>query len=64
MENIEIDVNEAGMITITVDGTKSLGLSRSGKTILIATTHGGERVKIKDSEMFVSINVYKYPDKR
>ena len=59
MKNVEIETKDGKMI-ITVDLSKEFGLSKSGKTIIIASTEGN----IKYSDVVVGLNVYKYPDEK
>jgi hypothetical protein len=46
------------ILTIKVDLSKDFGLSKSGKTISIASTLGNKRVK-EDENVFIGVNVYK-----
>jgi hypothetical protein len=59
MKNVKVEVDKKGILTITVDTTKSQGMSASGKTEIIGTTSGN--VEVEDSGVFVGLNVYKYP---
>ncbi len=64
MKNVEISVVK-GVMTIKVDLTKTQGPSASGKTIIIGTTAGNARVAANGAgEVFVGVNVYKYPAKK
>jgi Fe-S cluster assembly ATPase SufC len=58
MENIKIEVKENLMI-ITIDTTRELGPSRSGKTQIVATTSGNQKVTTPNGEIVVGINAYK-----
>ena len=58
MKNVEIKTDGKGVMTIKVDITKEFGLSKSGKTIVIATTQGNKEVK----GVHVGLNVYKYAE--
>lgn len=58
MTNAEVKVNKEGIMTITVDTKTKLGPSKSGKTILIATSGGNKEVA---EGVFVGLNVYTYP---
>ena len=49
-----------GKLTIVVDLSKNAGLSKSGKTILVASTQGSAEVP-GVSGTFVGLNVFKYP---
>lgn len=53
-KNIQIEEDKNTMI-ITLDKTKDLGPSKSGKTILVATTGGS----IPVGDLMVNVNIYK-----
>ncbi|OPL09469.1 MAG: hypothetical protein AVO38_10950 [delta proteobacterium ML8_D] len=57
MKNVEIKV-EGNILTITVDLTKDYGRSKSGKTIIIASTEGNHKVT---DTVTMGLNIYKYP---
>ena len=59
MQNIEMKV-DGNKLTIVVDLTKEFGPSKSGKTIMIASTQGNQAVQ---PGVMVGLNVYKYPPK-
>ena len=46
-------------LTVTVDLSKSLGPSKSGKTTLVATTSGNTKVAVNGEIFQVGINVFK-----
>ena len=54
MENVDTKI-EGNIMTIKVDLTKSFGPSKSGKTTIIASTHGA----VKIGEVTVNLNIYK-----
>lgn len=54
MKNVETSV-VGNTLTIKVDLTKSYGPSKSGKTIIIASTEGNTKV----GDVTVGLNVYK-----
>lgn len=56
MKNVEIKVNK-NVLTITVDLSKDLGKSKSGKTTIIATTAGN--VSIPGTDAVIGLNIYK-----
>lgn len=59
MDNVKIEVKDNKAI-ITIDLTKDFGLSKSGKTIVVATTRGN--VPIPGAEdIRLGLNCYKYP---
>ena len=57
MKNIETTV-EHGKLTITVDLTKDLGPSASGKSIIIATTEGNVDVP-GAPDVKIGLNIYR-----
>ena len=60
MDNVQIEVKDNKAI-ITVDLTKEFGLSKSGKTIVVATTRGN--VPIPGAETYrLGLNCYRYPE--
>lgn len=56
-ENCNMTVKD-GILTITVDLNENLGLSKSQKSQVIATTRGNARVPGAD-EVMIGLNVYK-----
>lgn len=61
MDNVQIEVKDNRAI-ITIDLSKDYGASKSGKTIVVATTRGN--VPIPGAETFrIGLNCYKYPTK-
>ena len=60
MENVEWEV-KGNKLIIEIDLTKESGLSKSGKTITIASTRGNQ--KIEGTDAVIGLNVYKYPEK-
>jgi len=60
MDNVQIEVKEKKVI-ITIDLNKEFGPSKSGKTIVVATTRGN--VPIPGAETFrIGLNCYRYPE--
>ena len=58
MENVKWEVKDSKLI-IEIDLTQESGLSKSGKTITIASTKGNQ--KIEGTDAVIGLNVYKYP---
>lgn len=58
--NVDVAIKGNKMV-ITVNLEKDCGPSKSGKTILVATTGGNK--KIPDRDEFLGVNLYKYPPK-
>ncbi len=59
MQNLKWEVKDNKLI-IEIDLTKEFGLSKSGKTITIASTRGNQ--KIEGADAVIGLNVYKYPE--
>ena len=59
VENVKWEVKDDKLI-IEIDLTKEFGLSKSGKTITIASTRGNQ--KIEGTDAVIGLNVYKYPE--
>ena len=56
MENMEMTVN-GDELTIKVNLKQDLGLSKSGKTRIIATSRGN--AKIPGTDVTIGLNIYK-----
>ncbi len=54
MKNIEIE-REGSKLTLTIDLAKTQGPSKSGKSIVIATTGGNKEVAPK---IYMGVNIY------
>ncbi len=59
MQNVKWEVKD-NKLTVEIDLTKEFGLSKSGKTITIASTRGNQ--KIEGTDAVIGLNVYKYPE--
>ncbi len=57
MFNVQTKV-EGDKLTITVDLSKTAGRSKSGKSIIIATTAGAVTVQAPSGPVKVGLNVY------
>ena len=57
MKNLKMNV-EHGTLTITVDLTKDLGPSASGKSVMIATTEGNVDVP-GAPDVKIGLNIYR-----
>ena len=62
MNNCILEV-EGNKLTITVDLTKDFGLSKSGKTIQIASTQGNQKISSDVGDVTIGLNVYKYKER-
>ena len=56
MENMKMEVN-GNELTIKIDLTQDLGLSKSGKTRIIATSRGN--AKVPGTDATIGLNLYK-----
>ena len=59
MQNVKVEV-KGNILTATVDLSKDIGRSKSGKTIVIGSTQGNAQVPGHDNAR-IGLNVYKYP---
>ena len=59
MKNIEMTV-EGETLIIKVDLSKDFGPSKSGKTIIVASTEG--HVTIPERDEKIGLNIYRYPE--
>jgi len=57
MKNIQMK-KECSELVIRIDLSKEYGKSKSGKTIIVASTEGNEKI---EGGIVVGINAYKYP---
>ena len=55
MKNVEISIN-GNIATITVDLSKTYGPSSSGKSIIVASSEGNQRL---GNDVYLGINIYK-----
>ena len=59
MKNVEMTV-EGETLIIKIDLSKDFGQSKSGKTIIIASTEGN--VSVPERNEKIGLNVYRYPE--
>ena len=59
MKNTAITTDKKGIMTITVDTKKEFGLSKSGKTVILATSSGNVEV---EEGIYLGLNVYRYAE--
>ena len=61
--NCTLSIDEKGIMTLTTDLNKNVGLSGSGKSFNIGTTNGNTKVPYKDKILNIGLNCYvKNPD--
>ena len=58
MVNVQMDV-KGKKLHITVDLSEEHGRSRNGKTLVIASTQGNQKIDGPDGDVWVGLNVYK-----
>jgi hypothetical protein len=62
MKNVIVK-QEGNSLTITCDLTANHGLSKSGKTQIIATTEGNQTVaEVNGEKVVLGLNLYKYAE--
>lgn len=61
MKNVDIKLEGPGKkkMIITVDLSESFGDSKSGKTIIIASSEGNIRVNPDEPDIMLGLNVYR-----
>lgn len=57
MENIKIETKGTTLI-VSIDTTVDLGVSKSGKTHMVASTKGNQKVSVDGKEIVIGINAY------
>lgn len=57
MENVKVEVKDSQLV-LTMDLDKTGTPSKSGKSIVIATTKGNQMVKAKNKEFMLGLNLY------
>lgn len=60
MKNIDMQI-EGDILILKIDLSKDFGDSRSGKTIMVATTEGNQTVPGHD-DMKMGVNLFRYKD--
>ncbi len=56
MKNVQYKVDGSKLV-VEIDLTQRFGLSKSGKTVMIASTEGNKEV---DTGIYLGLNVYTY----
>jgi len=60
MENVQTQI-KGNKLIITVDITKNLGRSKSGKTVKVASTGGFQTITGNGKSAMINLNVNRYP---
>ena len=58
MKNIEMTIENETLV-IKIDLSKEFGPSKSGKTIIVASTEGN--ISVPEREEKIGLNLYRYP---
>jgi hypothetical protein len=53
---------ENGKLKVSMDINKTPVKSKTGKTLIVASTHGNQKVEIDGKFYYIGINCYCYPD--
>ena len=62
--NIKYEITKANKLVIEIDLTQEFGLSKSEKTVRIASSEGNKRMyDDKNNTFMLGLNCYKYPEK-
>lgn len=61
MKNIQVE-REDNYLVIRIDTTKNFGRSKSGKTIIVASTEGNKTYETPNGNVVLGLNCYKYDD--
>ena len=59
MQNMVMNVSKKGILTVKINLNETIGYSRTGKSILIASTEGNIDVPDTEDEIKIGLNVYK-----
>ena len=57
MKNIKFEINKEGKLIVEMDIKKNFGLSKSGKTLQVATTQGN--VPLGTGDLSLGVNLYR-----
>ena len=60
MKNVETKVT-GDKLVITVDLSKEFGPSKSGKTVIIGSTEGNQKIATPKGDVTIGLNVYRAP---
>ena len=58
MQNVEIEIRADGSVAVVFDPAKRLGPSASGKTTIVATTGGNQKIVTPAGEVTIGFNAY------
>lgn len=58
-KGIKYEINADGIMTIVVDTNVEFGKSASGKSTIIASSSGNQKVETPNGEAFLGLNLYR-----
>ena len=58
MQNVEIEIRADGRVAVVFDPAKRLGPSASGKTTIVATSSGNQKIVTPVGEVAIGFNAY------
>ena len=58
-KGIKYEVNADGIMIITIDTNVEFGKSASGKSTIIASSSGNQKVETPNGEAFLGLNLYR-----
>ena len=58
-KGIQYNIDTDGMLVLQIDMNKDFGLSGSGKSTMIATSSGNQKINFDGEDIFIGINIYK-----
>ena len=61
-DNITISIKEGKLILEVNLQVDELKPSKSGKTLIIASSRGNQKIQYNNEDIFIGLNVYKKPD--
>ena len=63
-QNVEYAVDEDGILSLSIDTTAPTTKSGSGKTDVVASTHGNKVIASPVGQLRLGLNLFQYPDDR
>jgi len=58
-KGVEYEIDANGIMTIKIDTKVEFGLSSSGKSTIIATSSGNQKLETPNGEAFLGLNLYR-----
>ena len=61
MLNVSQKISKDGILTLTIDTKQTHGLSKSGKTTIVASSQGNQAVALPNGggQVFIGVNCYR-----